>query len=256
MEKTLLKKSLICGMVVLFFGMSILPIAGSLPIEKKPSVAMNYYSDVDCYPVFNGTMGLNCWYVSPVNVSFMYDPEIVKTIFYRINDGQWLQYITPFTIDEQGLLSFKWYYINYSGESSEVFVTQIKIDYTPPEISVTKERIGVFIWKITVEAHDNISGLHKAEFYYNGALQATFFIPPFEWTCIVKWKQSLAIMVKVYDTAGNFADAFFTASLSQVQSNNQPSFQQYSQINLQSRLISQQMNQLLQNLVLRHQTTN
>jgi len=35
MEKTLLKKSLICGMVVLFFGMSILPIAGSLSIEKN-----------------------------------------------------------------------------------------------------------------------------------------------------------------------------------------------------------------------------
>jgi hypothetical protein len=210
--------------------------------------------DEYCYPVVSGTRGRNGWYISPVNVRFMYDPDVVETIFYKINAGQWVHYTEPFPIDKQGLINFSWYYRNYSGESSDVFATNLKIDYTPPQVIITKERIGLFKWRITCNVSDNISGIWYVLFYFNGIIQFNATGPPYTWTLDPMPLIKATIGVVAYDMAGNSANGSVSTSLSLSQSNKQSSTQQHNQYNSQRSPVRQQMNQFIHNLMLGHLT--
>jgi len=205
--KSPLREGLVLAIVVLFVGMSIIPIAGSISIEKEPSIATNCNLTDDCHPVFNGTMGHNGWYVSPVNVSFVYNPEVVAMIFYSINGGQWIQYNDPFTINEQGLINFEWHFKNYSGEWSDIFVNHLKIDYTPPLIYLHYQVTGDKIVFIALP-DDNTSGVVYVEFYFNNVLQFTANAPgPYEWTLEPLPNVNGTITVIIYDEAGNNASS-------------------------------------------------
>ena len=35
-----------------------------------------------CYPIINGTLGKNDWYISPVDICFSYNPEMIKEIYF------------------------------------------------------------------------------------------------------------------------------------------------------------------------------
>jgi len=222
-----------------------------LSIEKEPSVATNCYLDDDCYPVFNGTMGLNGWYVSPVKVSFVYNPEIVRTIFYRIiYYEQWLQYTEPFIIKE-GYVELEWYYIDFSGEKHYGSYYPIKIDYTPPMVVCQAER-GFDKIVYTAIPFDNMSGIDRVEFYFNGALQHTAYAPgPYTWTLTPIPHIQGNVYVRTYDMAGNSVQVPVFTCFNQNQLNNQQNsqsnpFPQYQQSN-------QLFHNLIYNLMLRHQ---
>jgi hypothetical protein len=246
MINVLLKKGLVCGTLVLFLGMSIVPIAGSISIEKEPSVAENCYLADDCYPVFNGTMGHSGWFVSPVNVSFVYDPDIVMLIFYKINEGIWTQYTEPFTINEQGLISFEWFFKNYSGDWSDIFVNHLKIDYTPPMIYLYHQVTGDKI-VFTAHAVDTISGIGPfVEFYFNDVLQFTAIAPgPYQWTLQpIAHHTKFTVKVITYDGAGNMGSNSTTIKTVLTESQQSiPGNQQSNQL----------FHNLIFNLILRHQ---
>jgi len=209
--------------------------------------------DEYCYPVVSGTRGRNGWYISPVNVRFVYDPDVVETIFYKINAGQWVHYTEPFTIYEQGAIAFSWYYINYSGEQHENNTALINIDYTPPMILGIHQRIDDKII-ITAIPQENTSGIDRVEFYFNGVLKYIAYAPgPYQWTLSPIPHINATVKAVAYDKAGNSAWAWIPISCSNSQSNNHPNTQQRSQYDSQRSPVRQQMNQLLHNLIMHHQ---
>jgi hypothetical protein len=178
----------------------------------------------------NGTMGNNGWYVSDVTISFTVDNINVSSIKYRLDNGSWQTYTAPeiIRVHEDGYHSFELMVIDTDGNVWYGGPVYFKIDQTPPFILITKERTGLFRWKITVVPSDNMSGFSGTiEFYINGVLQFTANVPgPYEWTFVawMFWK-SWSLTVRVYDIAGNFADAPTTNSLNKIQSNMQSYYQ-------------------------------
>jgi len=174
-----------------------------------------------CYPVFNGTIGNNGIFITPVNVSFIFDPEIVAEIYYRIDSGGWTLYTEPFVIYEQGEVDFLWYCIDFEGNPSEECWYVLRIDYTPPAIELTVEKIGFNKWKFTASAFDEISGVNRVEFYYADELLGEVTDVPYEWIWSGKGGENATAIV--YDNAGNSAqeEKPVSHSHSQSQSSNQ-----------------------------------
>ena len=157
--------------------------------------------DQDCYPVFNGTMGWNGWWVSPVTVSFVFDPEVVAEIWYNYNG--WHLYTEPFVIDGEGEISFLWYWVNYEGEQSPIASCYLDIDQTPPDIDFAWTYDNGEILLIAI-CSDDISGMAFVEFYMNELLQEVDDTPPYTW--VLKWPYPPPLRffkVVAYDNAGN-----------------------------------------------------
>jgi len=233
MRKTLLKKSLVCGIIALLVGISIVPIAES----SFPNGPKERY----CYPRLEGNIGNHGWYISPVNVRFVYDPDVVETIFYKINTGQWIQYTGPFRINHDGYYRLEWYFIDFSGEQHKPNATSIKIDMTPPMVTWYKQ-VVIIENRIVYTAcpTDNMSGIDCVEFYLNGVLQKNIAAPgPYVWVLHPIPRHGW-VGIRTYDVAGNNMDGPYVSS------------QQISQIQSQNRPISQQINQLLLHLIMHH----
>lgn len=165
--------------------------------------------DLPCYPVINGTIGDNGWYISCVSICFVIN-DPVDAIYYRIDGGTWEIYTTPGVIKicEDDEHAFEWYFV-YQGNQSDIYSVDFKIDQTPPEVTILKERIGYKI-KITVIAEDETSGINRVEFYLDGMLQYTLYEPPYEVFVMVPGFFHI-IRITVYDNAGNVVySSFFT----------------------------------------------
>jgi len=258
MIKTSLKKSLICGIIVLFLGMSIMPIAGSLSVEKHSSMIgsikeLNTVTKTGSRG-FNitliGTMGENGWYVSDVLITFTADNgSVPKVILYKLDNGSWMTYEGPFKVTTDGHHSVEALIQDQYGNEWHLGPVFFKIDKTSPMVVLNKE---TFKNKIIFTAcpADNMSGIDRVEFYFNGLLQTNITAPgPYVWTLqpIPHYGHGDVI---VYDYAGNYGMTYFD-SLSQ--SNKQLNTQQYIQYDFLRSLVRQQMNQLLLNLIMHHQ---
>lgn len=147
------KKNIMVVIITIFILTSVIPSVGSVKLEKnsgRESSLPNYQilnRDPDVYPVFNGTMGENGWYISPVNVTFVYDPQTVKTIYYSYN-GTDEEYTGPFVIYLQGVANFYYNWTDYGGNASKpTGPIQFGIDYTPPEITfLTPENNTLYLF--------------------------------------------------------------------------------------------------------------
>jgi len=187
----LLRKGLVCGIIVLFLGMSIISMAGSVPIDKEHSVMPK-----SCFIDFiiNGTMGENGWYVSNVTVTIV-DGNYT---YFRIDDGNWTVYTGPFVISTDGK-----HIIGATPDFEHIYNVTIKIDQTPPdfaEFSIYK--IGHNNYKIYANVTDATSGVNRVEFYLNDYLTYTDYEAPYEWF----YKgPSFNPNSLVFDNAGNSA---------------------------------------------------
>ena len=171
--------------------------------------------DIPCYAVLDGVMGDNGWYVSCVNISFVISGPL-DALFYKIDGGSWQTYTAPvvITICEDGAHTFMWRYI-YQENESATFAIDFKIDKTPPEVTISKERISFNKIKITVDADDPTSGINRAEFYLNDILQGMFTTPPpyVIYVLLVGLPQIITIII--YDNAGNSVTSKTTTLCSQ-----------------------------------------
>ncbi len=170
-------------------------------------------SPSEVYPIFNGTVGDNGWFISPVNVSFVYDPEIVVKICCSFVGN----YTGPFTIYEQGVFSFcyKWLDIWGNWSFGEAIV---KIDYTSPTIEEveweTYKEDGWWYCRFTCYAVDSTSGMDRVEFlvhhhpsYHNGLHDVIKGSGPF-YEFVIQWVFCFCKKVFTfahYDVAGNSA---------------------------------------------------
>ncbi len=163
-----------------------------------------------CYPVFNGTMGINGWYVSFVNVSFIIDEDI-EAVFYKVDAGGWNQYYEPVQICTDGMHIFYWYY-SYNGNLSEVLQTTLKIDCTIPDLTLSSERIGIGKIIIIADAADETSEINKVEFYIDGALSFIDATEPYEG--MMTGIGSHHVKAIVFDNAGNTANSMIVTAFS------------------------------------------
>ena len=104
----------------------------------------------------------------------------------------------------------------YGGESNTGIITA---DNTPPELSITKPRNGLYFLNtrllplgktivfgpitVQVQTDDTGSGVQRAEFYLNDFLIGTVMSSPFNYYLSQKAKGKQKLTVIVYDQAGN-----------------------------------------------------
>ncbi len=145
MKKNMIMKGMVIGIIVLFVGAGVVPsISGNIEEAKGENPLFN---DWPCDPVFNGTMCEGGWFITPVNVSFIYDPEIVAEIYYRVGSGEWTLYTEPFVIYEQGVVDFLFRWVDYNGNHYTPDPMTLRIDYSPPELAlIIPEKGGVYLF--------------------------------------------------------------------------------------------------------------
>jgi hypothetical protein len=163
-----------------------------------------------CYPVFNGTMGTNGWYVSCVDVTFVIDEDI-EAVFYKVDAGAWNQYDEPVQICTDGMHIFYWYY-TYNGNLSDVLQTTLNIDCAIPELTLLSERLGIGKIKIIAEAADETSEINRVEFYVDGVLSYIDATEPYEG--IMTGIGSHHVEAIVFDNAGNAANSTIVTAYS------------------------------------------
>ncbi len=192
MEKyTQVRKRLIIGLIVLSLSMTLIPIAGSLSIEKEKPMMMNCSDGI----VISGTMGENGWYVSNVQVTFnsSYPPA---PWFYRINGGVWSEYTTPIIIDSDGI-----FLIEGTSDMEHIYYALVKIDHTLPEIILMKNVTGLNKMNFIANVYDATSNVWRVEFYIDDEPVFTDFDFPFESPWV--WSGKHNVVATVFDFAGN-----------------------------------------------------
>jgi hypothetical protein len=159
-------------------------------------------ASLPCYPIFNGTMGDNGWYVSNVTITLVVN-GYVDAIYYRFDNGSWIEYTEPFfaTISEDGFHTFYWRYW-YQGNLSDVYQIDFKIDQTVPTITLSQERIALNKVKITANVSDETSGINRVKFR-DGWNEHTDYTSPYE--VIFLGFGIHMVTATVYDNAGNIA---------------------------------------------------
>lgn len=133
-----------------------------------------------CYPVLNGTIGWNGWFVSCVKLSFFYDPEKISEIYFQLDSETWQIYSIPFDVCEDFVHKICWKYIDNEGNQSAIYCKYFLIDQTKPQIDLTCEAYkenGMWYIIFNVTAEDECSSMNKVEFYINDKLETTIYGP-------------------------------------------------------------------------------
>jgi hypothetical protein len=197
----------------------------SLPLDNDSNQSNNVKTliiDVDVTPpnVYaqwdpSSPNGNNGWYITPVTVTlFMNKPG---TIYYKIDDGPWTVYLSPFAVRTV----FYFYGIDYTNWSSEIQGISLRFDLELPVIVLSKQ---VFLNKLrlTATVNDTISGVDRVEFYLqdeNGTntlmVNDTDGSDGFQWTLHPIPKGPLTVLANVYDIAGNCGTTYWVKSLPQ-----------------------------------------
>jgi len=208
-------------------------------IEKFPSVYTNedVFDPTYIIVVCNRILGGNGWIISNISIPIFYESERIADVFYQINDGGWKVYTEPLIISDDGVYVFSWYAVDSEGYTFIPESTAFKIDKTPPEITLIKERLDKSHIKFIVNVIDGMSGVSQVKFYLDNLFEYNDIDFPFEWTWNITDNHIHTVKAIVYDMAGNSASSSTSAqkSLSIQQS------------------ISQQINQLFKSIILCHQ---
>lgn len=149
--------------------------------------------------VVDREMGKNDWIVGDVNIDLIPDDDISE-LYYKLDNGDWTIYTESLVVSEAGDHEFSWYVIDSEGYSSSQDSISFKIDQTPPEIILIKNKIEFNEIEFTADVYDETSGIEKVEFYTK-SLKFTDYDFPYAW--IWEGYGNVKVTVKVYDTAGN-----------------------------------------------------
>ncbi len=165
--------------------------------------------------VFNRKMGDNNWIVSDANITFLFEPEDITAVYYKIDDEDWTLYNEHLIISSDGNHEFSWYIIDYEGNASIPDSIYFKIDQKPPIINLAIEKISKFETKFTAYVSDEASGVNRVEFSADvgyiflgrflpwDQLGFTDFTSPYEWT-VSGWS-CIKGNARAFDEIGNCA---------------------------------------------------
>ena len=240
-----MKKGLAVGIILLFLTINIIPIVGSLSVEKHTSIIssvkeLNIVTKTesrDIYVILHGEMGENGWYIGSIHIEIIANngSEVVA-VYYKIDSGSWQTYTSEITISTDGIHILYIRVIDqYGNEWNFSFI--IKFDFTPPLIMLQKDYIFLHTIKIIADVSDGASGVWRVEFYQDDKLNFTDYDFPFEW--IWKGTGNHTITAKVFDWAGHSASSSINTTITQ---------SQYQKI-----LVIQRINQVIHSLILSHQ---
>jgi len=233
MKNRIFGKGLVFGIIVLFLSASIIPIAGSLSVEKSSSIIRPLDGSRDYNITLNGTMGNNGWYVSCVYIGIS-GCGGCEAVLFKIDDGAWFTYTGgPVGVCRDGLHCVEAIVVDQYGNQTHLGPVFFRIDMTPPTVVLHKGGSKNKIIILTVEAWDHQSGFTGViEFYVDGKFAGAIITPPYEWMLSLPRGKHI-VTAKAYDFAGNCGSDSVSTSFSLSQSNNQPSNQQNSQSNSQ-----------------------
>ena len=198
----MIKKGLICTVIVLFIVMSISSSSGNIisSDDTTPPVTELIHDP----PEPDGHDG---WFISDITISFEVTDDLsgVNATYYRINEGEWEKYVEPFKLENDGIYKIEFYSVDNAGNVENVKSRELKIDQTPPEVIFLYKLLkgGKYI-KFYLICTDVLSGLDRAELYINDGLVNIDYDEPFEW--IYLWSEifgQVKIKTVVYDKAGN-----------------------------------------------------
>jgi hypothetical protein len=194
----------------------------SINTSNCTTIKMNETLDgsITIYPVEpNGNFE---WYVTPVYVTFHAEDDIrLAYINYKVTtegqtDPNWTQvdirneytakYNLTIKISIDGIHTAIFYAVDHVGNIGSIHTSNwIQIDMSPPEVSLSKEKISFYEIKFTADATDITSGIHIVKFYVDDdtepANEDTTFPYEFSWNGI----GNHSITAKAYDFAGNEA---------------------------------------------------
>jgi hypothetical protein len=191
MVNKLLPKIFTIVIIFLLMVFSIFPI----------SIGFSSYNDPFTIS-FEGTMGENGWYISPINVTIIINPEMCKEVGYNIGDG-WQIYKEPFTISKEGRITFNLYWVDMEG--AEHYLTfHFRIDMSPPTVKISKYPEYDHII-IDVDSYDHDSMIERLEFYLDDELLAVYDEEHFQWT--YNGKEPHLLYVKAYNYAGLYNES-------------------------------------------------
>ena len=126
-------------------------------VTTPPSTAVSLF----------GTMGENDWYISDVQIVFQVNSTaLLNETRYRLDDDNWTKYDQPINITTDGQTSIEFYSTDKAGNIEEVKNATVKVDRTPPMITVSSPEaksyeLGESI-TVAFEALDLTSGLANA----------------------------------------------------------------------------------------------
>ncbi|MBN1861049.1 MAG: hypothetical protein JW840_06270 [Candidatus Thermoplasmatota archaeon] len=199
----------LCAVVFLVLG----SLTNCLRIENVQSCDCG---DPPCWPVLNGTMGNNNWYISSVTLAF--NGSI--TVHYRIDGGTWQTYSAPLVLTFDGIHLLEWTCDN----SSEIYSIEIKIDKTAPILNLNYTWMMKY-WRayviiLTATAIDTCSGMNRTEFNINNILQETIIGPGptyeyrFPWYYTDRYKvRGFILNPKITDSYVKFYSLFVVVSV-------------------------------------------
>jgi len=119
----------------------------------------------------------------------------------HINNEEREVYADPFLVSDEGE-NFIWYYsVDVAGNEEDIQSEHVKIDYTPPTVFLTKQKISKDEIKFTTYVTDDVSGANRVEFYLDNELQLVDTEEPYTWT----GTGSYTVKAVGYDTAGRSA---------------------------------------------------
>ena len=217
-KKNMMKKGLVVGIFVLFIGMSSMPMAGSLSMEKQSRESLPFAysasgtSEISLITVkVAGEMGNNDWYVSDLGVTFSKESNDIASVYYRLDD-EWTEYNNSFEISGDGKnQALEWYAVDSEGTQSEVdgpFV--FNMDQTKPIIDLTFEweegpEPGTWWMIYTATALDAMSGMSHVDFYINGVVQETVYGPgpDYRYQFLYDGSYKYSHRAVAFDKAGN-----------------------------------------------------
>jgi hypothetical protein len=135
----------------------------------------------------SGTLGLNGWYTSNVNVSLTASDNVsgVNVTEYSFDGITWNIYTGPFTISTEGVTTVYYRSIDNAGNVENTNTAVIMIDKTPPVTSISLSGTpGLNGWytsnvNVTLTAIDNVSGVALTEYSLNGTTSWNTYTGPF-----------------------------------------------------------------------------
>ncbi len=214
-KKCFAKKGLALVTIALFIGMTAIPIAGDTETEKYADAEHISFgllnNDEVCVPYFWAHSGENSWFIENVLIWFQYRKDIVETIWYSITEDlipDWKEYPgDQFYFEEEGNWIFQYKWEDIWGNETVGERISLKIDKTPPEITLNKQiqnlrRQIIF----TANAIDVHSEIERVEFWIDGELEANITSGKYEY--IFTWEkgkdpQVYDVLAITYNMAGH-----------------------------------------------------
>ncbi len=199
-RNTQLWQMLVITLILVCMSLNIIPATQSFPIKEEQSHEIGCWCELEG---FNGMMGENGWYIGPIQ---FWINNSMNHSYFKIDNGAWVEYLTPITLIGDGYHTLWWYCLDEWGNQSPIFNVSYKMDMTPPDVHVSVHRDGCRIG-VSVDAVDNTSGVVLVEFYSDYTLIGNCTIEPYEMSWIVSPFDNHTVEVIVYDAAGLDANA-------------------------------------------------